>query len=282
MNNNEKLGMLVVGIFLGGLIGSAVALLYAPTSGKKLRKKIADKTDDIIDDAHELYDSSKDKAEELVKEGKKKAAGLIDDAKNIVHNQFILLLAKERKNQIIRAAAKRFSRHGLGKTTLNEIARDVRIGKATIYHYFTSKEDLFYQTLEWEASQFINDIKAIFNNEEIPIGGRLLEYFSYKETVAQKYKLLFDLMLQLFTDERFEIERDILKILIKEEEKIVKLILSSVYSGRIESMDTALPNYVATISWGLMFSNKLRTIAEPARIVSMKDVMFKSLENILS
>lgn len=86
MNNNEKLGMLVVGIFLGGLIGSAVALLYAPTSGKKLRKKIADKSGDIFEDAHELYDSSKEKAEELLKEGKKKAADLILDAKKIVQN----------------------------------------------------------------------------------------------------------------------------------------------------------------------------------------------------
>jgi len=191
-------------------------------------------------------------------------------------------LAKERKNQIIRVAAKRFARHGLGKTTLNEIARDVRIGKATIYHYFTSKEDLFYQTLEWEASQFIYDTKAIFNNEEIPLGGRLLEYFSYKETVATKYKLLFDLMLQLFADDKFETEREILKKLLKEEEKIVTLILSSVYSGRIESMDTALPNYVTTVSWGLMFGKMLNNIAEPDRIVSMKDVMFKSLENILN
>jgi len=191
-------------------------------------------------------------------------------------------LAKERKNQIIRAAAKRFARHGLGKTTLNEIARDVRIGKATIYHYFTSKENLFYQTLEWEATQFIHDIKAIFNNEEIPLGGRLLEYFSYKESVAAKYKLLFDLMLQLFTDEKFETEKEILKKLLTEEENIIKLILSSVYSGRIESMDTALPSFIVTTSWGMMFGNKLNQIVKPDRVVSMKEMMFKSLENILS
>ena len=86
MDNNEKLGMLVVGIFLGGLIGSAVALLYAPTSGKKLRKKIADKSENIFDDAQDLYESSKGKAEELLKEGKKKAEDLIDDAKKIVQN----------------------------------------------------------------------------------------------------------------------------------------------------------------------------------------------------
>ena len=188
----------------------------------------------------------------------------------------------ERKNQIIRAAAKRFARHGLSKTTLSEIARDVRIGKATIYHYFASKEELFYQTLEWESIQFIIDIKAIFNNEEIPIGGRLLEYFSYKESVAAKYSLLYELMLQLLYDDKFEKEKEILVKLLKEEEKVVKLILSSVYSGRIENLDTALPNYIVLLSWGLMFSNTLKSIAEPDRIVSMKDLMFKSLENILS
>ena len=85
MKNNEKFGMLVVGIFLGGLIGSAIALLYAPSSGKKLRKKIADKTGNLIDDAYELYDSGKEKAEGLFQEGKKKATNLFDD-KKIVKN----------------------------------------------------------------------------------------------------------------------------------------------------------------------------------------------------
>ncbi len=51
-------------------------------------------------------------------------------------------MPNDRKIQIIKAAAKRFARHGLNKTTLDEVARDIRIGKATIYHYFTSKDDL--------------------------------------------------------------------------------------------------------------------------------------------
>jgi len=42
-------------------------------------------------------------------------------------------MANERKIQIIKAAAKRFARHGLNKTTLDEVARDIRIGKATIF-----------------------------------------------------------------------------------------------------------------------------------------------------
>jgi AcrR family transcriptional regulator len=190
-------------------------------------------------------------------------------------------LSKERKEQIIRAAAKRFARHGLGKTTLEEIARDVRIGKATIYHYFKSKEDLFYDTIYWEASNYIEDIKAIFNNEDIPIGGRLLEYISFKETSDEKYKLLYNLMLLLMQDESFDKEKIVLRTLLKDETDIVGLILSSVYSGRIESMDMALPQYIVQTSWGLMFSNKINKITG-SRQSGMKELMFKSLENLLS
>jgi AcrR family transcriptional regulator len=190
-------------------------------------------------------------------------------------------LTKARKEQIIRAAAKRFARHGVGKTTLDEIARDVRIGKATIYHYFKSKEELFYDTLYWEASNYIEDIKAIFNNESIPIGGRLLEYISYKENAYQKYKLLYDLMLLLMNDNSFDREKEILRTFIKDETDIVGLILSSVYSGRIESMDLSLPQYIVQTSWGLMFSNKINEITGSPQ-TGMKELMFRSLENLLS
>ena len=191
-------------------------------------------------------------------------------------------MAKERKTQIIRAAAKRFARHGLGKTTLSEIARDVRIGKATIYHYFESKEQLFFEALAFEVSQYILDIKAIFNNEEAAIGARLLEYFSYKENVDQKYRLLFELMLLLYNDDSFEREKSILTKFLKEEEEIVKLILSSVYSGRIESMNTSLPGYVVVSSWGLLFGMKLKRITDPGKVLSVREILFRNLENLLS
>lgn len=191
------------------------------------------------------------------------------------------VLKKEKKNQILRAAAKRFAKHGVKKTTLDEIAADVLIGKATIYHYFPSKKNLYYDAVQWQVTLFIEDIKAIFNNEEIPIGGRLLEYFTYKESVAENYKLLYNLMLLLFNDEVLAEESRILKSLLTEEEDILKLILSSVYSSRIESMNTALPQFVVNISWGLVFGAKLGSISHPDRLQPMKELLFKSLENLL-
>ena len=191
-------------------------------------------------------------------------------------------MAKGRQEEIIRAAAKRFGRHGFGKTTLEEIARDVRIGKPTIYHYFKSKDELFYSSITFQSSQFIEDIKAIFNNQDLPVGARLLEYFAFKESVHQRYSLLYDLMLSLFQNDSLDKEKEILKNLLKNEEEVVGLILSSIYTGRIESMEQSLPSYIVHLSWSLMFSTILREFAADGKSVSMKELMFRSLEKLLS
>lgn len=191
-------------------------------------------------------------------------------------------MAKQRQEEIVRAASKRFSRHGLSKTTLDEIARDVRIGKPTIYHYFKSKNDLFYSSIDFQSSQFIEDIKAIFNNQELPVGARLLEYFAFKESINQRYKLLYDLMLALFKDDTLEKEKQILQNLLQKESEVVGLILSSIYTGRIESMNMSLPFYIVHLSWGLLFSNIIKEFSEGGKSVNMKELLFKSLESILS
>lgn len=191
-------------------------------------------------------------------------------------------MAKGRQEEIIRAAAKRFSRHGFGKTTLEEIARDVRIGKPTIYHYFKSKDELYYSSITFQSSQFIEDIKAIFNNQDLPVGARLLEYFAFKESVHQRYSLLYDLMLSLFKDDSMEKEKQILQNLLQKESEVVGLILSSIYTGRIESMNLSLPFYIVHLSWGLMFSTIIKEFNPEGKSASMKELMFKSLETILS
>jgi len=191
-------------------------------------------------------------------------------------------LEKERKLQIIRAAAKRFARHGMGKTTLEEIGRDVRISKATIYHYFKSKNELFNETLMWEVSQYLSDIKAIFNNEEFPVGARMLEYFSFKEGIDQKYILLYKLIIQSLMAESLDETQTVLRKLFYDEEEIIRLILSSVYSGRIESMNNSLPGFIVTFSWGMLLGNNLNQIARPEKILSTRDLIFKSMESIIS
>jgi AcrR family transcriptional regulator len=68
------------------------------------------------------------------------------------------------RDSILDAAKKRFDRFGFKKTTLDEIARDLKISKKTIYEHFTDKEDLF-------ITLFIAETLAARNKifESIPI-----------------------------------------------------------------------------------------------------------------
>lgn len=44
---------------------------------------------------------------------------------------------------ILEAARKRFAHFGISKTTMNEIAADIGMSKASLYYYFPDKEKLF-------------------------------------------------------------------------------------------------------------------------------------------
>ena len=81
---------------------------------------------------------------------------------------------------------------------------------------------------------------------------------------------------------RTETEKEIMKKMLTREEEIVKLVLSSIYSNRLEAMSESLPNFIVTSSWGAFFGNKINNICQPDRILNIREFVFKSLENILS
>lgn len=86
MDENKMAKGLFFGFLAGGIVGAAIALLYAPKSGKDLRADIAKKKDEILDDASEYMQIAKEKATELINDGKKKSEQLIQDAKSKAGN----------------------------------------------------------------------------------------------------------------------------------------------------------------------------------------------------
>ncbi|GBD86714.1 YtxH-like protein [bacterium BMS3Abin03] len=82
MSEESNLGKgVIIGFIAGGALGAALALLYAPKSGKELRQDIKIKTDDYFDEAEKYIAEAKDKAIDLINEGKKKSEKIIKDAK---------------------------------------------------------------------------------------------------------------------------------------------------------------------------------------------------------
>ncbi len=164
----------------------------------------------------------------------------------------------ERKNQLIKAASKRFSKLGYYKTTLEEVARDIRIGKATIYHYFQSKDELYNAVLEWESNYIIEKIKDIFNDETIEIADRFVKYFELKQSIIIENKIISLLFIRKISSELNEKETEILEKLIDDETKILSLVISFLNRENIEKYDEKIPKELAYLSWMIsIINNKL-------------------------
>jgi AcrR family transcriptional regulator len=72
------------------------------------------------------------------------------------------------QSQILTAAADRFRARGYRATTLDEIARQVGMSKATLYGYFRSKEQLLAAIFHRTMSLFERELKAIRASRATP------------------------------------------------------------------------------------------------------------------
>jgi gas vesicle protein len=67
---------LLTGVLIGGLIGAALGILFAPKSGKETREDIARKTEELISKAKEEYEAALEKSKRLYETAVTKAQGL--------------------------------------------------------------------------------------------------------------------------------------------------------------------------------------------------------------
>ncbi|ATA23766.1 TetR family transcriptional regulator [Brenneria goodwinii] len=69
-------------------------------------------------------------------------------------------LTEERRQAFITAAAQLFQEIGYERASMNEVAKRVGGSKATLYNYFTSKEELFESVVRTYSAGFLADAAA--------------------------------------------------------------------------------------------------------------------------
>ncbi len=97
--------------------------------------------------------------------------------------------AKEKENVIVEAARERFAHFGFNKVTMDEIAADVHMGKASLYYYFPTKENLFEAVLSEEMKEFVNEIETDLK-KNISASQKLMEYVKKR---LEYFQLLLNL-----------------------------------------------------------------------------------------
>lgn len=65
-----------------------------------------------------------------------------------------------KRDRILQTASEVFARYGYDKTTLDDIGKKCGLNKASLYYYFSNKEDIYVQVIMAETTVFINDLQA--------------------------------------------------------------------------------------------------------------------------
>lgn len=79
---DRKSGSVLFGALLGGLVGAAAALLFAPKSGKELRNQLNNQAANLLDKKGEIALLTKEKAAALTKSVVQQSTDLVQRAKN--------------------------------------------------------------------------------------------------------------------------------------------------------------------------------------------------------
>ena len=130
---------------------------------------------------------------------------------------------EEFRIKIIISARQIFSRFGFKKTTMDEIAKALKIGKSSIYYYFDSKEAIFKSVVLYEANILRNELTAAIKSVESPVG-KMKNYVYVRmksfEKLSNYYNAIFDKNL-----DHYDFIEAIRKKYDREELAILRLIL---------------------------------------------------------
>lgn len=78
-------------------------------------------------------------------------------------------LINRRRSEILAAAATVFARQGYAKADVQTIADEVGVAKGTLYHYFGSKEQIFFAAVDEGMSQLKDRLTLVYANSTDPI-----------------------------------------------------------------------------------------------------------------
>jgi AcrR family transcriptional regulator len=143
----------------------------------------------------------------------------------------------EKVQMIIETSQKRFGLFGLEKTSMREIADDLKLSKASLYYYFPDKESLYKAVVEKEQAEFIAKItERIFSIHEPE--QLLLEYVNARLSYFRTLLNLSRLRLEVYSGLKPGF-MEIIEIFKEREKDIIKKIFEKgICSGKFFISDT--------------------------------------------
>jgi gas vesicle protein len=81
MSDKDNASGIVIGLFVGAVVGMAVGFLYAPKSGKETRALVREKALKAKDTAEDIIEEAKERAKRIIADARGKAAEIREEGK---------------------------------------------------------------------------------------------------------------------------------------------------------------------------------------------------------
>lgn len=103
-------------------------------------------------------------------------------------------IEEEKRDRIINSALKEFSINKYDKASTNAIIKEAGISKGALYHYFSSKEELFHMLKSFSMEIIFEEISTKVNWEETDFFKRVKEVVMIKINVTARYPHIYDFL----------------------------------------------------------------------------------------
>lgn len=104
----------------------------------------------------------------------------------------LVSLETERKTAILNAALKEFATKGYDRASTNTIAKEAGISKALMFHYISSKQELFLFVYDFFQELLQKEYFEKLDYEERDLLQRLRQSYELQMTLIKQYPAIFD------------------------------------------------------------------------------------------
>jgi gas vesicle protein len=108
MTNNNNRGSGLLAFLLGGAIGAAIGLLYAPRSGKETREILIDEGDEMVNKAVSSIRTAQDKAMSMIQDAQSRVETLNKETNDRI--QKLQEIARDTMNEQKESVKKGYSK----------------------------------------------------------------------------------------------------------------------------------------------------------------------------
>jgi TetR/AcrR family transcriptional regulator len=132
-------------------------------------------------------------------------------------------LSRDKEELILHAAQRRFAAYSYSKVTMDEIAEDVGMAKASLYYYFPTKEAIFRSVVQHEQEEFLTQAKEVLGQSG-SASNKIVEYIQLRMKLTERLSNLSQIHQQAWHDVR-PIFNELFKTFVQHELQYVTQIL---------------------------------------------------------